>query len=341
MSSFDLKTMIDAAAPGSRLDTRIPVGTLASGAEIAIACVALKGARPGKTLWINGQVHGTEVTGIVAALDFVNGLDPATLAGTVIVTSTGNPLGFDARVTNIPQDNNNLDQSYPGRADGYTTERLAHALLVQMRAITPDLAISMHSQSVSTASRTYAVYKQPPETSVTEAFLFPFIAGFEPALVCRMSVEPGHGEIVGNHAGALDYQLNLLGIPTFMVELGAGQRADPPEVARGVRGFMDVARRLGIASGTPAPLPATVRRVTRRGHHPIAHGGLFRAACAAGDLVRAGEPLGEIMTLHGRVVESPAPSRDAIVIAIRVDPVVHTGDRVAYLAYEWQDVALA
>ena len=98
---------------------------MASGAAIAIPWVALVGARPGKCLWINGQVHGNEVTGIVAALRFAGRLDPASLSGTVVVTSTGNPLGLDGRLHNVPQDNNNLDQSYPGRAGGFTAERLA------------------------------------------------------------------------------------------------------------------------------------------------------------------------------------------------------------------------
>ena len=36
---------------------------------------------------------------------------------------------------------------------------------------------------------------------------------------------------------------------------------------------------------------------------------------------------------------SDSDVRDVIIIGIRVDPVVHTGDRVAYVAYEWTDVA--
>jgi predicted deacylase len=86
-------------------------------------------------------------------------------------------------------------------------------------------------------------------------------------------------------------------------------------------------------------MPATLRHVTRRGHVPVAGGGLFRASRKPGELVKAGEPFGEIMDLHGHVVERPALSRDVIIIGIRADPVVHTGDRVAYVAYDWTDVA--
>ena len=56
-------------------------------------------------------------------------------------------------------------------------------------------------------------------------------------------------------------------------------------------------------------------------------------------LLEQSEPLGEIMSIHGHVVERPTLAQDVIIIGIRVDPVVHTGDRVAYVAYEWADVA--
>ena len=72
---------------------------------------------------------------------------------------------------------------------------------------------------------------------------------------------------------------------------------------------------------------------------PVFAGGLFRASRRPADLVKAGEPLGEIMNMHGHVVERPSLERDVIIIGIRVDPVVHTGDRVAYVAYEWTDIA--
>lgn len=46
------------------------------------------------------------------------------------------------------------------------------------------------------------------------------------------------------------------------------------------------------------------------------------------------------MSIHGHVIERPSAANDLIIIAIRVDPVVHSGDRIAYVAHEWQDVAL-
>ena len=329
------------APAGTRVDGRLHIGEMASGAAMAIPFVLVRGAKLGPTLWINGQVHGNEIAGIVAALDFVNGLDPTEMSGTVIVTATANPLGLDERCLIVPQDVTNLDTVFPGDPTGFVSARMAHALFEAMHSVSPDLAMSMHSQNTFTASRTHGVYKIPPESAVAADFLLPFIAAFSPANICRMRVEPGQGETAGNHAGALDYQLNTIGVPAFMIELGTGQRADPEEVARGMAGFHDTARRLGVLPGTPAATIRQLRHVTRRGHHAVNRGGLFRPAHKPADLIPAGTPLGDVMDLHGHLIEQPSFDHDVVVIAIRIDPVVNSGDRIAYLAHEWEEITIA
>lgn len=42
--------------------------------------------------------------------------------GSLVVTATANPLALDARQKFAPVDELDLDQSYPGRPDGFTTE---------------------------------------------------------------------------------------------------------------------------------------------------------------------------------------------------------------------------
>lgn len=335
-----IKTHLSQMQPASRTEGMIPVGTLASGNPFGIPYVLLRGAQNGKTLWIYGQVHGNEVTGIVAALDFLNGLDPQDMTGNIVFTGTGIPQGMDARQKGAPQDNADLDQSFPGRADGFFTDRLAYAQFEEIRAVKPDLLINMHTQGSQTIARSYTVFKEHPDGGVAPQALYPAMAAFEPMVACRMSLQRGQGELPGDIAGALDYQLLNIGIPAFMVELGVGQRAEAADVDQGVRGFTDVARQLGILPGAPRAR-SSLRRVTRRGHATVSHGGLFRPSRRPGDIVKAGEPMGEVMNIFGQVVERPALPSDALIIAIRVDPVMHSGDRFGYFAYEWEDVAVS
>ena len=152
---MSIKKTLDGMSPASRSNGKIAAGMMASGAEIAIPYVAMKGAKSGPCLWINGQVHGNEINGTFAALDFFNELDAAKLSGSLVVTATANPPALDARRKFAPQDDQDLDQSYPGRADGFTTEQLAHALFVEMKAAA-NTVINMHTMSPPFEAKVYA-----------------------------------------------------------------------------------------------------------------------------------------------------------------------------------------
>jgi predicted deacylase len=331
-----IKKTLQNAAPASRIKGRIPVGTTASGAEISIPYVALKGAEEGPCLWINGQVHGVEINGIFSALDFINEVAPAALRGSIVVTATANPLAFDSHRKTAPQDENDLDQTFPGRPGGFITERMAGALYPHVLECA-SAVINMHTNAPSFEGKPYGVYKQHPNGKVPERLLLDYIGGFRPSVTCLMSVLPGRGELLGNIDGALDYQLLAAGIPAFMIELGGGSRAEPHYIKQGLDGMRGVAQQMKMIPGT-TPAPERQRKVTRRGHVTFNHGGLFRAFKQPGDLVKAGDLLGVVMDMHGEIVEKMSLPYDAIVIAIRRDPVVHTGERFVFVGQEWTDV---
>lgn len=345
VSGGDIATLINDLPHAVRHDGWLNVGERASGAQIAIPFVVIKGARPGPTLWINGQVHGNEVTAIIATLKLLGELDPAEVSGNIVFTASGQPLALDNRSMFSPQDWANLDQSFPGRPNGFITERLAYRLWNEIEAVRPDLLISMHAQGTEADSATYAVFKQPPESTVDpRQQLFPFVRLFDPFVVCRMRIEPGSGEIPGNHAGALDYQAMAHDIPAFMVELGTGLRARPADVAEGIASFRKVLSHLGIitdATATAAQGFAESKLVTRRGHVTVGRGGFFLTERKPGEIIPAGEPIGTVTNIHGRAVETVIAEEDVLVIAIRIDPVVHSGDNVAYVAYQWDSLSLS
>ena len=333
-----IRARIDAMAAGQRCTGRIVIGTMASGGEFAIPYVILKGQRSGKCLWINGQVHGTEVTGVVATLEFLNSVDLSRLSGVVVATTTANPLAMDARRKHAPQDDNDMDQTFPGNPAGFTSERMAAILFQEIRGVA-DLVVSMHGQHTHVTARSYTVFKKDPSGRLAEADLYPYMADFEPLAACRMNIVGGQGELLGNIAGALDYQLQAIGIPCFMVELGVGQRAADEEVARGVRGMQRNAARLGLLD-SEVPAWPELTLVTARGHVTLSHGGLFKPLRQAGEIVRAGEPLGRTMNIWGEPIEDITLPTDVLIIAIRCDPIVHSGDRFGYMARQWERIAL-
>jgi hypothetical protein len=328
---------LDRLRPGEKDRGSLLVGCSASGQPIAIPYLVARGADGGPCLWVNAAVHGDEINGVLAAVDFFAGLDANALKGKIVVTPVANPLGFDARRKRVPQDELDLDQSFPGRPDGLISERLAWTLFQEMDG-TADVVVSFHTMNPYFESNPYAVYKIHPEARATETDLLTAIACFTPAVACRMSVAPGSQELPGNNAGALDYQSLKIGCTAFMIELGAGSRQQPAFVRQGVDGLRRLAAQLGMTAAISQGMPRSIRRVTRRTHVTAAHGGLFRAMADPAAVVRAGTPIGRIHDMAGRMLEEVVFDQDTIVIGVRTDPVVHSGDRVAFVALDWDDV---
>ena len=331
-----IKAALDRAQPGSRVKGVVPVGTMASGATIGISFVAIKGTQDGPCLWINGQVHGVEINGIFSALEFVNSLNAEELAGSVVVTATANPPAFDAREKCAPQDGYDLDQTFPGNIAGFLTERLAYRYFEEVKGCA-DVLINMHTNGPLFDGKPYAVYKDHPR--VEESTLLDLLSAFDPSVACLMQIESGKGELLGNIAGGLDFQMLNLGIPSFMIELGGGSRAEADFITQGVEGFRGVAGKMKLIKNHTHER-TEVTRVTARRHITVTHGGLFRASQRPGDFVAAGSSLGYTLNMFGEVVEELACAKDSIVICIRRDPVVHTGDRFAFLAEKWERIQL-
>ncbi|MEO6985988.1 MAG: M14 family metallopeptidase [Paralcaligenes sp.] len=312
---------------------------MASGVRIELPYVIVKGAQPGKTLWLNGQVHGDEINGMLAALQFARELNPAVMRGNVVVTPTANPHALDSRRKRNPYDELDLDQCYPGNAQGLISERLAHALFSEIRDAA-DMLINLHTMNALFDSKAYAVYKVHPRSGVAEADILRAIALFLPNVACRMDVG-GKGELPGNIGGALDYQCLSAGIPAFMLELGGGSRYEAHNVALAKRGFALLLEHLGILDSEDARLHVPyVRRVTRRGWVTFDRGGLFVPEVEAGATLKANSLLGCTMDLYGERSEEIRLPRDGIVIGLRRDPVVHTGERAAFVAWEWDNYSI-
>lgn len=331
-----IRPHFDALPAASRARGSIPLGHLASGQAIGIPYLLLKGAQPGPCLWVTGNVHGDEINGTYAAIRLHQRIDPLALCGTLVVIPTGNPLAFDAREKHTPQDGLDLDQSFPGRSDGVTTERLGARLFREISACA-DVVVSLHSIGWIMDARPYAVYKLHPNGKVSEQDLLACIGCFEPGLACRMQTASGQGELPGNVAGALDYQCLALGKRAFMLEIGTARRLQLDIAEAALTGFGRLCVHLGMMSGSTRA-PVRLRRATRRAQVTTGHAGIFRSLVAAGEMVRAGTVLGEIIDLYGDVVEQVRFDRDVIVIGIRAEPVLHLGDRTVFVALEWGEI---
>lgn len=134
------------AKPGTMVRGVIPAGELAGGVKVEIPVIIINGAKSGKVFWVNGAIHGDEPEGPIACHMAMERIDPAKLAGAVVLVPVMNPLAFSAAERGNPLDTFSYDMNriYPGKAGGYFSDRVAHAHWQAMKDVA-DIEISIHS----------------------------------------------------------------------------------------------------------------------------------------------------------------------------------------------------
>ena len=314
------------------------MGTLASGNSQSVPYLVARGDGAGPCLWINAAVHGDESQAAIVAAEFFGRLVSEELAGDVVVTPVANPPAFDQRRKHSPVDSVDLDQSFPGRADFLQTQRLAHTLFEEMRG-PADVIVNLHTMGPMLDACNYAVYKSDP-SGFSEDERLKLIALLDVRVACRMDLK-GPGELPGNIEGALDYQMMELGKQAFMLEAGASGGVDRNAIDRAVNGLLALSAGLGVMRGYDYDQPRSICRATGRTHVTSNFAGFFHQDAVPGSLVEASQPLGRVIDVYGDVVEVVSLPDPVLVIGIRSDPVVHSGDRVAFVATEWDEVTLA
>ena len=146
--------------PGQKKNIQIPVHEAET-----IDAVLVCGKKKGKTLVITAGVHGCEYVGIEAAKRLIRILDPEELCGNVILLPLVNRKGFfQSRMRVVPEDNKNLNQAFPGTADGTLSSRIAYAI---ENSIYPyaDFLIDLHSGDMNESLFPLAFF--PGEGSVS------------------------------------------------------------------------------------------------------------------------------------------------------------------------------
>jgi predicted deacylase len=307
------------AAPGEVARTDVSLGEYPDGAPAVAPVIVATGRAPGRTLWVQACVHGPEVGGILGMQAFLRTLDPAKLAGRVILLPVTNPLGFRANQRLTPQDGENLNRAFPGVPDGSPTRQLAEKVF-RLALEHADAMLDLHSGGEHAISAHYAIFTDEGSES-----------GADSRAIARASGAPfiWNAPRASLH-GAAYLAFLKAGKPAVLFESGGGASDGHRyrELCAGDRGRLPLPR--------PAAGPAGARRSTgRRAVRNLRarRGGIFVALTGANAVVPAGTPLGYIVDALGDVREkfvSTAPS--AVVTAIRRPYMaVYAGDEVLSL----------
>ena len=274
------------------------------------------GGRPGPTLGLVAGVHGDEYEGPEALRRFLGGLDPTQLRGAVVATPQANPPAFETGHRTGAIDRLDLNRAFPGRPDGFLTERIAD-LLVREVVTRADALIDLHGGGLAYALAPYVGFDRSPVPVGEASFALAKAVGF--GLLYGAAPFPN----------VLRLEAAKRAIPAILVEAGGEGRLDLEVVAAVERGLRNLARHLLILDGEPEDLPTTYRVMRAPAAGEFVHaptGGFLLNQVRAGEEVETGQLLGRLVDPFGDELARLEAPVAGVVAELRTVPATRTGD---------------
>lgn len=101
---------------------------------------------PGPTIFLTSGIHGDEISGNIILLKFCNHLKKNPLkCGRIVALIGVNQKGFKILKREIPITNEDLNRLFPGKSNGTVGERIAYAIMQEVKSCKPDLVIDIHN----------------------------------------------------------------------------------------------------------------------------------------------------------------------------------------------------
>jgi predicted deacylase len=323
------------ASKGERGTGLLKVGELSLHSDIFIPIIIVRGKEEGPTLWVNGAVHGDEINGSLAIHEVALELDPAHLRGTLVCSPIANTMAYQWRQTFNPLDHLDLDRQFPGDSEGVFSQRVAHCLFeeVKMKA---NYLINFHTHATPYSAIPYTVFKFVPGAPIQVNQETENVAKiFGVSAMCRVDIGTAKGEQPsGSLVGGLDVNCMLNGIPAFMAEMGGGGRVERENIGVAKKGIKNLMKYLQMIPGERET--ANQQNIFRSRKFLYSNrAGLAIMDVKPGDILDRGDKIAHIMDFFSELETLKAEER-SYVLGVRVNPVVHTGERVALLGLNWE-----
>ncbi|MGD2200545.1 MAG: succinylglutamate desuccinylase/aspartoacylase family protein [Candidatus Bathyarchaeota archaeon] len=303
--------------PGEKAKGFVKVGE-ASTHEVRMPYVVVNGETEGPTLCVLGGTHPLEYASIRGVLRVVKAVEPGDLKGTLIVVPVVNTDGFNARAAfNNPIDYVNQNRVFPGDAEGTMSRRVAHTLFESFVS-KADALIDSHGGDLTEDIFKFVIIgdSEDPETKKRMVDM----ASCYNALYIRTT------DLKGSTKEALD----VYGIPCITPESGTPYPVREEEITFHYDGILNVMRYFGMLKGKPHMKKGlTIDPEQERVY--AERGGLWLQRVAAGEHVREGQVLGEVVDLFGETLQTVEAPFDGVANNSRTSNVANTGDTLVYV----------
>jgi predicted deacylase len=278
--------------------------------------IAIAGLMSGPTVLITAGIHAAEYTGIEAAIRLGRTISPDAVRGTILIITLLNRPGFYERSIYVnPEDNDNLNRLFPGKADGTWGERFAHRLLTEI--ITKcDNAIDLHAGDLIEDLVPFVIYRETGDAALDGR-----IEAMANAYGARWAVKSAP---TGERPGTLMAVAAQNGIAAMLAESGGRGQLIEEDVARHVTGVTNILRTIGAIGGrSDSVVPPTVVKTFEWLRSPVE--GIFHCHVRVDQTVKARELVGEMTDLVGDPIAALTAPVSGVVLFTVTSPAIKKG----------------
>ena len=263
--------------------------------------------------------HGDELEGQFVCYEVIRRIreNMEHLHGIVDVFPAFNPLGIDSITRGIPMFDLDMNRTFPGSRDGNLPEYITAQLVDDI--VGSDLCVDVHASNI--------YLREMPQvrmSEITQEKLLPYAK--------KINVD-----FIWVHASAtvlestLAHSLNMMGVPTLVVEMGVGMRINREYGYQLVDGIFNLMKDMGIWSGDVASVREPI--ISRDGEVGFVNAeasGIFVPTMPLWSYVEKDQHIGNILNpLTGLVEHRVVAPCDGTIFTIREYPIVYHGSLIA------------
>jgi predicted deacylase len=288
-----------------------------------IAVAVVHGSRPGPVLALVAGAHGTEYTSIIALEKLIGMLNPAEIAGTVIIVPLVNIQSFERKVPHVnPVDGVSMNRMYPGKPDGTQTERVSYLITKQV-VDQCDHLIDLHGGDLDESLRPYSYWTKTgneAQDKISREMVLAF--GLDHIIIS------GDRPKDPNASRYLENTATTRGKPSITVEAGYAGTVEPDDLQALVGGCLNVMRYLKMLPGavTPVSHPVWIESIASVTSEQT---GMFYPLVRRGTYVERGMKVGYVTDYVGKTIYEAMSPAAGVVLYICAVPSMRKGDTIA------------
>lgn len=264
-------------------------------------------------------IHGDELEGQYVCYEIARRIaeHPEFLHGIVDIYPAINPLAVESAHRLVPKLEMDMNRMFPGNKDGNMVERVAAAVVDSIAG--SDICVDVHASDTEV--------REIPQVRVSEEFaerMLPYAKLMNVDMIWMNATATVH-------ESTLAHSMNVLGVPTLVVEMGLGMRISRKYGNQVTDGIFNLMKELGIWSGevkqTQFPVISTDGEVE---FIRADQTGVFLPGIEHNHYVRKGDFIGQIVnTFTGEMKQEIRAKKDGLVFTLREYPMVYEGALIA------------